>query len=114
MSYKILTPLNFSFTCKPFIFISKKSDNIHTTVHEERHIVQQEEQGLLKFLWKYYTDKEFRYQMELQAYAAEIKSQPVGGDWVSFYASNYMFGSFYKVDKPLDTIKEDLLKELNK
>jgi hypothetical protein len=111
---KIITPLNFSFTLNPFIFISKKSDTPATMVHEEKHIEQQAKTGLIKFLWKYFTDKDYRYQVELEAYAAEIKSQPQGSDWISFYANCKLYGSFYKFDKSVEQIKEDLLKELSK
>jgi len=43
-------------------------------VHEIEHLKQQEKYGLENWVEKYLTDKQFRLEMELKAYIAQLKS----------------------------------------
>ena len=40
--------------------------------HEIVHLEQQEEHGLFKFVWKYFTSSTFRFTMELDAHTIEV------------------------------------------
>lgn len=42
--------------------------------HEAVHVRQEEEVGVIKFLWKYITSKTYRFQVEVEAYAVEAQS----------------------------------------
>lgn len=55
--------------CKPFILLRKRaSDSSSLLAHEMIHIRQQERHGLLKYLYKYFTNETFRLEMEFEAY----------------------------------------------
>ena len=43
-------------------------------IHEETHLRQQDQHGLETWVDKYLTDKQFRLEMELGAYIAQLKS----------------------------------------
>lgn len=61
-------------TLNPFVFIRKdrKGDSV-LLAHESIHYTQQRKVGLLKFLFRYITSKEYRYQYELEAYVYETR-----------------------------------------
>lgn len=55
--------------CYWFILIrSKYSGDLNLLHHEEIHISQQRNIGLLKYLWRYYTDKRFVAEVEYAAF----------------------------------------------
>ena len=55
--------------CKPFILLRKRaSDSTDLLAHEMVHIRQQERHGLLRYLYKYFTNETFRLEMEFEAY----------------------------------------------
>ena len=67
-------------TVSPFVFINKKwLDQAHPEEvyvlkqHETVHILQQKQHGLLRFLWRYVTSKEYRFIVEYYAYLYDLK-----------------------------------------
>lgn len=44
--------------------------------HEKVHLESQRKLGYIRWLWKYITDRKFRYEEELQGYLEQIKAQP--------------------------------------
>lgn len=57
--------------------ISKSAYNIPALIEHERcHQKQQREIGTLKFFFKYFTDKSFRFDMELEAYRVYVRVSP--------------------------------------
>lgn len=46
--------------------------------HELVHIRQQKEMGLLKWLFKYLSNKKFRLDQEVEAFIQQLKFEPVG------------------------------------
>jgi hypothetical protein len=51
---------------RPFVFYKRGHESI--IKHEMIHIAQQKSFGLMRYCWKYVFNKDFRYQMEFEAY----------------------------------------------
>jgi hypothetical protein len=75
--------------CKPFIFLRKRaSDSSSLLAHEMVHIRQQERHGLLKYLYKYFTNETFRLKMEFEAYyMGSGMDSPEAREYASRYTS---------------------------
>jgi hypothetical protein len=54
--------------CRWFILLRRGHDDL--IVHEEFHIKQQKQLGVLTYGWRYLTDKDFRFDVEYSAYIA--------------------------------------------
>ena len=76
--------LTRGFCFKPFIVIPKsQKDNNSYLAHENTHYKRQ---GFFPFLWvfKYFTDKEFRWEEEKEAFTAEILSKKKDNKYVDY------------------------------
>jgi hypothetical protein len=62
-------------------------DNIRLRLHEQVHIEQQKAIGFHWYMWKYLTNKYFRYQVEFEAYS---KGSGLALDEASKIARTYM------------------------
>jgi hypothetical protein len=75
MSIKIKVPwLPFGWVgmaAKPFIFY-KNNHPWWIFDHEEVHLRQQKRVGFFKYQWLYWTDRNFRFKMELEAYSVHM------------------------------------------
>ena len=73
---KIYVPFSRGFAFNPFVFISKSVKGLPIepckVAHEMTHYVRQ---GLFNLWWlfKYFTDKDFRMQEETLAYRAQLQ-----------------------------------------
>ncbi len=74
---------------KPFIFLRKRaSDSTSLLAHEMVHIRQQNRHGLIKYLYKYFTNKTFRLEMEFEAYfVGSGMSSPEAREFAGRYTS---------------------------
>lgn len=55
--------------CYWFILIrTDERQNVGLLNHEEVHIEQMHEHGLIKYLWRYFTKPKFRAKMEVEAF----------------------------------------------
>lgn len=85
-------------------------------VHEALHAARQFEAGIDSWVWKYVTDKEFRYEEEQLAYAAEWKWMIEQGhlypstfpiDWAKMI-SGPTYGNMVKFDRALKWATETM------
>ena len=96
---KIFVPRNAWVTIYPNIYYPD-SDNPklekEIVTHENVHLKQQSEYGLLKWMWRYFTNKAFRLDQEAKAMAVELLTRPeaMREDYIKYYAGN-LSGSFY-------------------
>jgi hypothetical protein len=93
--FKFFFPTADAMTLYPYIFVcpiffreSSIGEYQATLRHENIHLHQQYKTGLIKFLWKYLTNKEFRYQSELEAYKIDLKFYCDRGEAKNFAAAN--------------------------
>jgi hypothetical protein len=96
---KIFVPRNAWVTIYPNIYYPEGTDiklEPEIITHEKVHLKQQSEYGLLKWLWRYFTNKSFRLDQEAKAMAIELLTRPVymREDYIKYYADN-LSGSFY-------------------
>ena len=54
--------------CRWFILLRRGHDDL--IAHEMHHIKQQRELGVFSYGWNYFTNKNFRFAIELEAYIA--------------------------------------------
>lgn len=96
---KIFVPHNVWVTIYPNIYYpcdSNPSLESEIVAHEKVHLKQQSEYGLLKWMWRYFTNKTFRLDQEAKAMAVELLTRPshTREDYIKYYAGN-LSGSFY-------------------
>ena len=77
--------------CYPYILIPSGMDRKKLKleayrVHDTAHRVSQKSIGLLKWIWKYYTDHEFRWKEERLAFTSEIKFYKSRNCYINFDA----------------------------
>lgn len=99
-----LIPEGFlAYTAYPFIFIHPSAyENAPLIAHEMVHYQEQREMGVFKWLFKYATNTEFRYQAEVRAYKKQIE---LGGITLDEAASMI---DLYKTHKDFIQITKDL------
>lgn len=74
--------------------------------HEKRHCEQMGETGTARFWWRYATNREFRLQMELEAYRVQLAMHPSALDGICERLSSrnlfgYHFGLSFEEAKRL-------------
>lgn len=115
---KTVTPAGAWVTLAPFIFHPegvKPEDHPAIIAHELTHIKQQTESGsVIRWVDRYFSDKEFRLQMEIEAIRAELKYIPLKDLAARIYGWGNMLaysGPYMKAaDSPEQVV--DLLKDL--
>lgn len=96
---KIFVPRNAWVTIYPHIYYPEGADTKlepEIITHENVHLKQQSEYGLLKWMWRYFTNDAFRLDQEAKAMAVELLTRPehMREDYIRYYAGN-LSGSFY-------------------
>ena len=67
---------NFTITLSPYVYTTDSiyaNEDMDVLVHENVHLHQQAEMGKWKFYLKYIFSRDFRYQVEFDAYLTEFK-----------------------------------------
>lgn len=63
-----------AFTFYPFIFVRPaRAKDAALIGHEMVHYREQQETGVVRWVWKYLTDKDFRLSAELRGYAEQVR-----------------------------------------
>lgn len=92
-----------AFTVYPFIFIKPEAAEDKALIaHETVHYLEQKGMGTAKWLLKYATSTDFRYQAEVRAYKKQIE---LGGITLDEAASMI---DLYKTNKDFIQIAKDL------
>ena len=90
---KIFVPRNAWVTIYPNVYYPEGVDTKlepEIITHEGVHLRQQHEYGLYKWLWRYFTNDNFRLDQEAKAMAVELLTRPeyMREDYIKYYAAN--------------------------
>jgi hypothetical protein len=69
-----------AFAINPFIF-TRNDIPIAVLAHEMVHIERQQAMGTTKWLFKYLTNRQFRYQEEVEALKIQLKNEQPSNPW---------------------------------
>ena len=104
-------------TISPNIYYPSSLDpNQYPTIieHEKIHIAQQDQMGLLKWLYKYFTSKPFRFDQEVAAFRVELLCMPLADrqfriNEVAGWLSGSMYSRCCTFDEAVVALSKDML-----
>jgi hypothetical protein len=92
-----------AFAIYPNIYVRKGWENSTWLIeHEKLHIKEQKEKGVIKWLYCYATDKDFRYWAEIRAYKVSVSHGLHPSKAARWIADDY------RLDIPREQILKDL------
>ncbi len=98
-----------AITIWPIILITPETiDNIPLIAHEIVHYDEQQEMGVVKWLFKYWLNKTFRFEAEVRGHAVQVKLGDVSLDW----AANHI-ATKYKTGFSKEQALQALTKQIN-